>query len=129
VGVNVEYTPLDTSAWADRSLGGQNIATLQSFGTSGDPATSSIVQTWNSWVGQYYTPGEEFNALAADAASSLDPELRLANYRAIADIMDRDIPIAPLYQSVEFYGVRDGIEWQPHQEFYIDLRPGAFSIN
>jgi ABC-type transport system substrate-binding protein len=68
-------------------------------------------------------------ALAAEAAASLDPAVRLANYRAIADIMDRDMPIAPLYQSVEFYGVREGITWTPHQEFYIDLRPGAFSMN
>lgn len=129
VGVNVEYTPLDTAAWAERSLAGNNIATLQSFGTSGDPATGSIVQAWGSWVGAYYTPDEEFMALAAEAAASLDPEVRLRNYRAIADIMDRDMPIAPLYQSVEFYGVREGIEWTPHQEFYIDLRPGAFSMN
>ncbi len=129
VGVNVEYTPLDTGAWAERSLGGNNIATLQSFGTSGDPATNSIVQTWASWVGQYYQPGEEFNALAAEAASSLDPELRRANYRAIIDILDRDVPIAPLYQTVEFYAMRENITWQSHHEFYIDLRPGAFTIN
>jgi peptide/nickel transport system substrate-binding protein len=129
VGVNVEYNPLDTAAWAERSLAGNNIATLQSFGTSGDPATGSIVQAWASWVGAYYTPDEEFMALAAAAGASLDPALRLENYRAIVDIMDRDIPIAPLYQSIEFYGVREGIEWQPHQEFYIDLRPGAFSMN
>jgi peptide/nickel transport system substrate-binding protein len=128
VGINVAYEPLDTAAWADRSLGGQNIATLQSFGTSGDPATSSIVQAWGSWVGQYYTPGEEFTTLAAEAAQSLDNEVRLTNYRRIAEILDEDVPFAPLYQSVEFYAMREGITWTPHQEFYIDLRPGAFSF-
>jgi peptide/nickel transport system substrate-binding protein len=128
VGVTVAYEPLDTAAWADRSLGGQNIATLQSFGTSGDPATNSVVQAWASWLGQYYVPSEEFNTLASEAAQSLDPEVRLANYRAIADIMDTDVPFAPLYQSVEFYSMRDGITWTPHQEFFIDLRPGAFSL-
>jgi peptide/nickel transport system substrate-binding protein len=128
VGVNVEYTPLDTSAWAERSLGGQNVATLQSFGTSGDPATG-IVLPWASWVGQYYQPGDEFNALAAEAGSTLDESVRLNNYRAIVDILDRDVPIAPLYQSVEFYAMRDGIEWTPHQEFYIDVRPGAFAAS
>lgn len=128
VGINVAYEPLDTSAWADRSLSGQNIATLQSFGTSGDPATSSIVQAWGSWLGQYYTPSDEFQALATEAAASLDPEVRRANYRAIIDILDADVPFAPLYQSVEFYGVREGITWTPHQEFYIDVRPGALEI-
>ncbi|XWX03091.1 ABC transporter substrate-binding protein [Aggregatilineales bacterium SYSU G02658] len=129
VGFNVEYTPLDTAAWADRSLSGNNIATLQSFGTAGDPATSSIVQTWNSWMGAYYTPSDEFRALAAEGASSLDPEVRLRVYRQIIDILDQDVPFAPLYQSVEFYAMREGITWQPHPEFYIDLRPGAFQMN
>lgn len=128
IGVNVEYTPLDTSAWADRSLAGDQIATLQSFGTSGDPGTNAIVQAWGSWVGAYYQPSEEFLALVADASASLDDEVRRTNYRAIIDILDTDVPIAPLYQSVEFYGVRDGIEWQPHQEFFIDLRPDVFSM-
>lgn len=129
VGVNVDYKPLDTSAWADRSLAGEQIATLQSFGTAGDPATSSIIQTWNSWMGAYYQPSEEFLALASEASASLDDEVRLADYRAIIDILDQDVPFAPLYQSVEFYGVRDGITWQPHQEFYIDLRPDTFSFS
>jgi peptide/nickel transport system substrate-binding protein len=129
VGFNVEYTPLDTAAWAERSLSGNNIATLQSFGTAGDPATSSIVQTWSSWMGAYYTPSEEFRALAAEGASSLDPEVRLRVYRRIIDILDQDKPFAPLYQSVEFYAMREGITWQPHPEFYIDLRPGAFQMN
>lgn len=129
VGFNVEYTPLDTAAWADRSLSGNNIATLQSFGTAGDPATSSIVQTWNSWMGAYYTPSDEFRALAAEGAASLDPEVRLRVYRQIIDILDQDVPFTPLYQSVEFYAMREGITWQPHPEFYIDLRPGAFQMN
>jgi peptide/nickel transport system substrate-binding protein len=129
VGVNVDYEPLDTAAWADRSLSGQNVATLQSFGTAGDPATSSIVQTWDSWMGQYFQPSDEFRALAAEAGASLDADLRLTNYRQITTMLDEIVPFAPLYQSVEFYGVRDGIEWQPHPEFYIDLRPDVFSID
>jgi peptide/nickel transport system substrate-binding protein len=128
VGINVAYTPLDTAAWADRSLAGNNIATLQSFGTAGDPATSSIIQTWNSWMGAYYTPSDEFKTLAARAAASLDAEARLADYRAIIDMLDVDVPFAPLYQSVEFYAMDDSITWTPHPEFYIDLRPGAFAL-
>lgn len=129
VGITVEYEPLDTAAWADRSLSGQNVATLQSFGTSGDAATSSIVQTWDSWMGQYFQPSEEYRALAAEAASSLDSELRLNNYRQIAELLDEIVPFAPLYQSVEFYGMREGITFTAHPNFYIDLRPGAFALD
>jgi peptide/nickel transport system substrate-binding protein len=128
VGLNIEYTPLDTAAWADRSLAGNNIATLQSFGTSGDPGTG-IAQVWNSWPGAYYTPSEAFLALAAEAQASLDPEVRRASFRGMMDIVDADVPVAPLYQSVEFYAMDERITWQPHQEFLIDLRPGAFSLN
>jgi peptide/nickel transport system substrate-binding protein len=128
IGVTVAYEPLDTAAWADRSLGGQNIATLQSFGTSGDPATNSVVQAWGSWLGQYYTPTEEFNQLTAEAAQSLDADVRRTNYRRVAEIMDTDVPFTPLYQTVEFYATRENITWTPHQEFYIDVRPGAFSL-
>jgi peptide/nickel transport system substrate-binding protein len=129
IGVNVSYQPLDTAAWADRSLAGNNVVTLQSFGTNGDPATNGAVSNWISWPGMYYTPNEEFNTLAAEAASSLDPELRAANYRRIFEILDQDVPFAPLYQSVEFYGMRENISWTSHPEFYIDLRPGMFTIN
>lgn len=129
VGINTDYEPLDTAAWAERSLAGNNIATLQSFGTGGDPATGSIVQTWNSWMGAYFQPTEEARTLAAEAAASLDAALRQENYRQIADLMDEATPIAPLYQTVEFYGRADNIAWTPHQNFYINLRPGAFEIN
>ncbi len=129
-GITVQYEPLDTAQWADRSLAGNNIATLQSFGTSGDAGTSSVAQSWGegSWVRQYYVPSDEYAQLIQDAASSLDPAVRYENYRAVTAILDQDTPIAPLYQSVEFYGVNSGITWQPHQQFYIDLRPGRFSF-
>jgi peptide/nickel transport system substrate-binding protein len=129
VGVNVDYEPLELAAWAERSLTTQQIATLQSFGTSGDPGAGSLVQEYAnaSWIGRYYPVDDAFRALVAEAGASLDQELRYRNYRQIADILDRDVPFAPLYQSVEFYGVRDGVTWTPHQNFYLDLRPGRFT--
>jgi len=129
IGVNVDYQPLDTAAWADRSLAGENVVTLQSFGASTDAALNGAISNWISWPGMYYTPNEEFNRLLVEAGSSLDPEQREANYRRIIDILDQDVPFAPLYQSVEFYGVSESISWQPHPEFYIDLRPGVFEMN
>lgn len=127
-GVAVDYEPLELAAWAERSLTGQQVATLQSFGTSGDPGAGSLVQEYanGNWISQYYPADDAFKALAAEAGASLDADVRYRNYRAIADRLDRDVPFAPLYQSVEFYGVRAGIRWTPHQNFYLDLRPGAF---
>lgn len=130
LGVNVKYTPLELAQWAERSLGGNNIATLQSFGTQGDPATTTVTQEYTStaWISQYYSGDDEYRRLAAEAAASTNRTLRIANYKRIKAILDRDVPIAPLYQTVEFYGMRQGIVWKPHQNFYIDLRPGRFSF-
>jgi peptide/nickel transport system substrate-binding protein len=129
IGVNVDYEPLELAGWAERSLTGQQVATLQSFGTSGDPGANSFVTEYagGNWLSQYYPASDEFKALAREASSSLDEAVRYRNYRAIADILDRDVPFAPMYQSTEFYGVRAGIRWQPHPNFYLDLRPGQFA--
>ncbi len=129
LGVKVKYTPLDTSQWAQRSIGGQNIATLQSFGTQGDPGTG-LAAVWNpgAWIAQYYSPDADTQKLIDEAASSSDQELRRKNYRSVANVLDRDVPIAPLYQSVEFYGLRKGITWTPNVGFYINLRPDNFKL-
>ena len=129
LGLDVDYEPLELAAWAERSLTGAQQATLQSFGTSGDPGAGSLVTEYagGNWISQYYPASDTFKALATEAGASLDDAVRLRSYRAIADILDRDVPFAPLYQSVEFYGVRQGVRWTPHQNFYIDLRPGAFT--
>jgi peptide/nickel transport system substrate-binding protein len=131
LGVNVDYEPLELAPWAERSLGGQQQATLQSFGTSGDPGAGSLFTEYvgGGWISQYYPVSDRFRALASEAGTSLNLEVRRSNYRELAGILDADVPFAPLYQSVEFYGVREGIRWQPHQNFYIDLRPDVFAWN
>lgn len=128
-GINVNYEPLELAQWAELSIGGQQTATLQSFGTAGDAGTSFVNELISgAWVGQYYPVSEEFRALASEAAVLLDQDARYANYRRIAEILDEDVPYAPLYRSVEFYGLRDDIDWQPHPSFLIDFRPGNLSF-
>jgi hypothetical protein len=38
------------------------------------------------------------------------------------------VPTAPLFQTADFFAMRAGINFQAYPEFYIDLRPGAFSM-
>ncbi len=129
LGVNVAYEPLELAQWAQRSFARENVATLQSFGTRGDPATGFVAEYLaDNWIAQYYPADERFRELGREAASSLDPDVRYRNYRAIADILDRDVPFTPLYQSVEFYGMRRDIRWVPHPNFLLDFRPDAFEI-
>ncbi|MDR9390655.1 MAG: ABC transporter substrate-binding protein [Trueperaceae bacterium] len=129
IGVNVEYEPLELAQWAERSFARANVATLQSFGTGGDPATGFIAEYLaENWIAQYYPASDRFKALAREAASTLDEDVRYRNYRAIADILDRDVPFTPLYQSVEFYGMRSDVRWRPHPNFFLDFRPDALEI-
>ena len=129
IGINVEYEPLELAQWAERSFARENVATLQSFGTGGDPATGFIAEYLaDNWIAQYYPASDRFKSLAREAGSSLDTDLRYDRYRAIADILDRDVPFTPLYQSVEFYGMRRDIAWAPHPNFLLDFRPDAFEI-
>jgi peptide/nickel transport system substrate-binding protein len=129
IGVNVKYEPLELAKWAEQSLAGNNIATLQSFGTQGDPGTG-IGSVWapGAWIARYYAPDEAAQKLLNEAAASTDADLRRKNYRAYIDILDRDVPIAPLYQSAEFYGLRKGLAWTPNPNFFINLRPGVFAF-
>jgi peptide/nickel transport system substrate-binding protein len=130
IGVNVEYTPLETAQWSQSVNDNSTMATLVSFATSGDAATNSITQYWNEGglFRPFYTPSEEYQNLILEGAASLDQDERLTKYRQMADILDQDMPIAPLYQSVEFYGVRSNIAWQPHPRYYINLRPDVFNF-
>jgi peptide/nickel transport system substrate-binding protein len=130
IGVNVNYEPLETAQWGERVQGGSIISTLTSFATSGDAATSSITQSWaeGGIFRPYYAPPAPYEQLVLEAAASSDNTVRMRNYRQLVAILDEDMPIAPLYQSVEFYGLRDGISWQPHPRYFIDLRPNMFSF-
>src|SRR5262249_14479881 len=108
LGVKVNYQVLDTGKWVEGVLSGKQITSPQSFSTQGDPATSTLTTAWRPGAGQspYYTAKDDFLALADEAGSSTDVALREKDYRAITAIVDHDTPIAPLYRSVEFYGVR-----------------------
>jgi peptide/nickel transport system substrate-binding protein len=127
-GIKVQYEPLDNQKWFERSLAGNNIATLQSFGTSGDPGTG-VGSVWapGLWIAKYFQPDEANQKLLTEAASSTDVDLRRKNYRTFADYLDAQVPIAPLYQSVEFYGVKNDVKWTPSATFQLDLRPNNFT--
>lgn len=128
-GIVVDYAQLELAQLVEFVFAGRQIAALQSYGTSGDAGTSFINElATGGWISLYYPPSDAFKAKVFEAAQSLDQERRLQLYREIADIIAEDVPFAPLYQSIEIYGVRDGIDWTPHPTFFIDLRPGAFAF-
>ncbi|MDQ3657414.1 MAG: ABC transporter substrate-binding protein [Chloroflexota bacterium] len=71
---------------------------------------------------QDYWRDEEFDALGAEARSSLDPAVREANYHRMFQIMLENYPWIPILQPFESYGVINYVEWYPYANQYFNLR-------
>ncbi|MEO1444618.1 MAG: hypothetical protein AAFV33_29775, partial [Chloroflexota bacterium] len=52
-------------------------------------------------------------------SAALDLAERERLFRDLITIIDEEVLIIPMYQSVEFYGRRDGINWEPNVRFAI----------
>src|SRR5688572_32107878 len=52
--------------------------------------------------------------LGEEARSSLDPELRLRNYRRMNEIALEQLPWIPVVQPRRLYGIANAIEFQPY---------------
>lgn len=76
----------------------------------------------SSTQAQYWTAPEEFNWLGQEARSTLDEERRYEIYQRMLDIWEEEAPGTVLYDPVEFYGVRDSINWNPYSFYYMDFR-------
>ncbi len=90
---------------------------------------------WANWspsgppqASGYWTAPEEFNRLGEEALRTTDRDARRAAYWRMLDIWEDEAPGTTLYYSVEFYGIRDGVSWQPYSDFYMDLRPSNLSF-
>jgi peptide/nickel transport system substrate-binding protein len=130
VGVTVNYDPLEGSAFLDLYFAGEVMTNLQSRGTTGGDA-QLIFKDWapgTLWVPAYYQPPEEFNQLLQETAQSLDQEQRYADFRRMAEIFDNDVPFTPLYQTIDIFGVREDLVWEPGPTFIIDFRPDSLSF-
>jgi len=131
IGINLDYQRVETEGWRDNLRGGGPGITIVSAGSTGDPALRSDFRGWfeGNYADDHWTPTEEYTQLWEEGGAELDPEERERLFRELIDIIHENVLIAPMYQSVEFYGRRDGIEWQPSVRFNIDLRPDVFSID
>jgi len=57
--------------------------------------------------------------------------VRREAYREIMDIAREEVPFTLLYQPIEYYGIRKGINWQPlpgHQPYGLDFRADNLSF-
>lgn len=130
VGINVDYQRVETEGWRDNLRGGGPGITIVSAGSTGDPALRSDFRGWfeGNYADDYWSPTESYTTLWEEGSAALDIEERERLFRELISIVDENILMAPMYQSVEFYGRREGINWQPHVRFMIDPRPDMLSV-
>ena len=70
----------------------------------------------------FWTPADtRFDELGEEARASLDTETRYADYQAMLDIYEDEVPSTPLYIPAEFYALRSGIKWTPYSFYYLDF--------
>jgi len=78
----------------------------------------------------FWTPTDaSFDELGQEARSSLDPQTRYADYQAMLDIYDDEVPSTPLYIPAEFYALRSGINWTPYSFYYLDFSSRNLSFS
>lgn len=131
IGINTDFQPQEPSAYIQTLRGGTLQAALQSWGSSGD----ALFSLYSSWAtpGLYrpglYSPPAEFDSIYANLTNNVrSVDERYAGIRQLTDIVYYDAPTAPLFQTTDFFATRAGISFQAGPEFYIDLRPGNFSM-
>jgi len=61
----------------------------------------------------------EIDKLAKEARAQTDSDKREAIFKEIFEISQQQLPYVPLYNEMQAYGVREGIEWTPRPDGYI----------
>lgn len=66
---------------------------------------------------------DAFSRLGGVLATNFDPAARRRAYQAMLDIWDhQDPPATILYASMQFYGKRRNLDWQPYPVYLMDFR-------
>lgn len=60
--------------------------------------------------------------------TTIDTDQRLAYFTEALDLMEAEAPQMELFQHVEYFGVREGIDWKPYSFWMMDLGPDNLSF-
>ena len=129
IGLNINYEPMEGSAFLDLYFAGDIMTNLQQFNGAGDG--QQFFQTWavaNIWRPNYYQPPAEYDELFASITQSVDADVRYAGLQSMKALVDADLPVAPIYRNIDIYAFSDSLDWQPGPGFIMNLRPDNLSF-
>lgn len=95
-----------------------------SYGVMWNPTGARVPIDWQPEAPNYTELYERFRF-------SRSVDVRREAYREIMDIAREEVPFTLLYQPIEYYGIRKGINWQPlpgHQPYGLDFRADNLSF-
>lgn len=75
-----------------------------------------------------WTPPAHLLELQDLLNTTLDADERVAYFNEALDIVEAEAPQMELFQHVEYFGVREGIDWQPYSFWMMDLGPNNLSF-
>lgn len=129
IGLNINYEPMEGSAFLDLYFAGDIMTNLQQFNGAGDG--QQFFQTWaveNIWRPNYYQPAPEYDELFTSIAQSVDVDERYAGLQSMKALFDADVPVAPIYRNIDIYAFSDSLDWKPGPGFIMNLRPDNLSF-
>ncbi|GLQ55818.1 ABC transporter substrate-binding protein [Devosia nitrariae] len=87
------------------------------------------IRTRPDAAGYSWDPTPEFLDLIVQLETTVDHAERIAVFEQVLDILDEERPQIELFQAMEYYGIRNGIDWKPYSFWPMDFRSYNLSID
>lgn len=118
IGIRVRPRTFDAAAFFPRSERAGALSLLGWMSTGGDALVSYNYLLRTPGGGFGIENGSRYSSAVVDglleqAMRQLDPEKRAHLLARVAEEVQRDAPVAPLYRQGDLYGVAAGLEFQP----------------
>ncbi|WP_247342228.1 ABC transporter substrate-binding protein [Bradyrhizobium sp. 61] len=114
VGIDVTLGSQDLTTWLKSVFTDYNFDLISSWGGAGaDPQMGIETRFWSkarmpgtSWVAVSGYQNDELDAAVEDAQTQIDPQKRVEDYNTLQRIVQRDLPLIPLFE-IDWFSVYD----------------------
>jgi len=133
IGINVKIEVRDSGATLregtyhlmNASDGMQVNDPLHPFYTTFGPTAPRTAENSKN---REWAPPARFWELGELLSTTTDVEERKKLFREALDIFDAEVPEVPLFQAVDYYAMRETVDWKPYSFFPMDFGPNNLSF-
>jgi peptide/nickel transport system substrate-binding protein len=116
VGLQVKIELTDTPTFLQRTQQGSKGSPIMAISRSScacQDADGAMYQLFHSGDAWTVIENADLDGWLEHARSVLDPAVRLADYRKVHELIAKELPVVPLYQTVATYGAAKALVWSP----------------